>query len=347
MIDDKVDFGTTEAELVVQVVGLCNNIDIARMWKDNGIAEEFIATPTTCKNITVTNCSGKYASEIQPSGGDNIRFKGLHGGSGNPGGNTGWEDAYTACYGNSIYDGFQSDTEGTIACLMINPGAVADETTITAGNPLFFKDGDLDMHSGDVIEFEQSYFAKGHTGFSGKYTTSIGTSSWFANEWSKVTLDFQYQLEGGSWNGSWLDVRTASNWTGITGNIEEGIKLKFRFTATGTQTSMSMLLIDTTTTLADQRDNFYPIDQVGYDFELTGLQNGTEVRMYKVSDDSELTGVENSSGGKFTDFLNFAGDVLVVIHHIDYQYISFNYTLTGSDVSIPIQQQFDSTYKNS
>jgi len=83
--------------------------------------------------------------DFQPSGGANTRFKGLHGGAGKPGGSTGWEDAYVGSYGNQFHDGFQSDTEGTIACLMITPSTIADQTVIIAGNPLFFKDGDLRM----------------------------------------------------------------------------------------------------------------------------------------------------------------------------------------------------------
>ncbi len=304
MIDDKVPF-LADSEHAVYISGLCDNLNFARMWKGGttSTVEEFILVPTTAKNITVQNCSGEYASEIQPSGGDNIRFKGLHGGSGTPGGATGWEDTYVGSYGNSVYDGFRSDTVGTIACLMITPGAVGNDVTITAGNPLFFKDGDLNMLSGDVIEFEQSYFAKGHTGFSGTYSATSGTSGWNANEWGNVDLEFQWMLEGGSWNGSWLDVRTPSNWTGITGDIEEGVKLKFRFTATGTQNDMSMLLIDTTTTLADQQTNLYPIDQDEVTLQLKAVTAsgtpivGARIRVTKdVGGAVVLSGTTNALG---------------------------------------------------
>jgi len=304
MIDDKIDLGV-DGEYVVQVNGLCDRIDVARLWfnKSSTVTEEFCVVPTTAKTVLVQNCSSKYAAEVQPSGGANTRFKGLHGGSGTPGGSTSWEDQYVGSYGNSFHDGFRSDTVGTIACLMITPSSIADQTTIIAGNPLFFKDGDLNMSNGDIIEFEMDYFAKGHTGFSGTYTATTGTSSWGANEWSNVTLDFQYQLEGGSWNGTWLNVRTASNWTGITGDIEEGVKLKFRFTATGTQNDMSMLLIDTTTTLTAQKDNFYPIDQdtVTVQIKVTTADgtpiNGARVYITKdIGGDVVLEGLTNSSG---------------------------------------------------
>jgi len=354
MIDDKVGFGS-DGEYAVAIGGLCNDIDVARMWKDLGITEEFILTPTTCKNILVQNCSGKYASEIQASGGDNIRFKGLHGGSGNPGSGTGWEDGLPASYGNSFHDGFRSDTVGTLACLMITPSALNDETNITAGNPLFFKDGDLNMKNGDIIEFEMGYFAKGHTGFSGTYTATTGSSGWNANEWNNVTLDFQWMLDGGSWSGSWLDVRTPANWTGISGAIEAGFKLKFRFTATGTRNDMSMLLIDTTTTLTDQKDNFYPIDQNDVTITITVLDDATglpiesaNVQLYDTSDYSTviLSGTTNASGVVSAPY-NYLTDVLVEgwVRQTDlasFDYVSKNIsgaiTLSGLTLSIRLSR---------
>ena len=297
MIDEKIDLGAS-GEYVFSITGLCDKIDIARCWfnKTSTVVEEFCVVPTTVKEIIVQNCGSKYLAEIQPSGGGNTKFKGLHGGAGTPGAGTGWEDAYIGSYGNSFHDGFRSDTVGTIACLMIAPSLAVDETNVTAGNPLFFKDGDLNMSSGDVIEFEMNYFAKGHTGFSGTYTATTQTSVWNANEWANVTLDFQYQLEGSSWNGTWLDVRTASNWTGITGDIEKGVKLKHRFTATGTQNDMSMLLIDTTTTIADQKANFYPIDQIETTFTLNNVVVGSRYWIYDIDNTTVLTtGIASTS----------------------------------------------------
>jgi len=303
MIDDKVDLGV-DGELAVSLSGLGDRIDIARCWfdKSSTVTEEFITVLTTYKSVLVQNCSNKYLAEVQPSGGANTRFKGLHGGAGKPGGSTGWEDAYVGSYGNQFHDGFQSDTEGTIACLMITPSAIADQTTIVAGNPLFFKDGDLNMANGDIIEFTQDYFALGHTGFSGKYSATTGTSGWFANEWSNVTLEFQYDV-GSGWNGTWLNTRTPANLTGIIINPSVGVKLKHRFTATGNQNDMSMLLIDTTTTLTAQKDNFYPIDQDTITVQVKcTTADGTPIsgaRVYLTKDvggDVILNGTTNASG---------------------------------------------------
>ncbi len=303
MIDDRIDLGTM-GRSVVTASGLCNGIDVARCWfdKTTTITEEFIVVPTTAKNVIVQNCSSKYLAEVQISGTD-TKFKGISGGPGAVSSTTGWEDALVGSYGRSIHDAFESDTTGTVACVMITPSPDINDTTITAGNPLFYKDGDLDMVSGDVIEFEQGYFMKGHTGFTGAYTAATGAASRGANEWGKVDLAFQWMLDGGSWNGTWLDVRTPANLTGITGNIEGGIKFKFRFTATGTQGSMSMLLINSTTTLAAQSDNLYAIDQDTVTLQIKATKaDGSPIvgaRVYVTKDVGGavvLEGLTNASG---------------------------------------------------
>jgi len=350
-VHNKVSFGV-DGERLVYLAGICSDIDIARLWADDGIGGtggNVTVAPVTVKNILVQNCSAKYASEIQLTGNDGILFKGVHGGSGNVSSNTGWEDALAASYGHNIHDCFKSDTLGVLGVVMITPSATVNETTIIAGNPLFYKDGDLDMVDGDVIEFEQSYFMQGHTGFNGNYTAAVGTCTLGNNEWGNIDLAFQYQFKGGAWNGTWLDVRTVSNWTGISGDIAEGIKFKFRFSATGTQTSMSMLLMETTTTLEAQSTNLYPIDQQEVTITLTGLHDDTEVRIYKVEDGIEISGVEYTVGD-FVDTIFYPGtdfDVNIIIHNEEYQYIRLeNITITENNLTIPIQQVFDTTYLN-
>lgn len=348
MIDDKVSLGV-DGEYAVNIAGLCANVDIARVWKTDGVTEECILIPTTAKDVTIQNCSGKYASEIQASGGDNIRLKGLHGGSGTFGGAIGWEDALLACYGNSTHDGFQSDTNGSLACLMITPSTTTNETTIIAGNPRFFKDGDLDMTAGDIVEFTQGYFAKGHTGFTGNFTASTGTAGYFADEWGNVTLEFQWQLDGGSWNGTWLDVRVPANLTAITGAIEAGIKFKYRFTATGTQSSMSGLLIDTTTSLTAQKNNMYKIDQVEstFTFTISPAITSYEWRIYTVDTKGSLAGSVEVAGQESATLSTqsytypFVGDVSIAVQIIsqpdqDYEEETRFYTLSSNDQSVSI-----------
>ena len=79
---------------------------------------------------------------------------------------------------------------------------------------------------------------------------------------------------------------------------------------------------------------------------VTGIADNTEVRVYKESDDTELIGIENSTGGSFSADCSYVGNIYIVVHHLDYQYIRIEYTLAGINAIIPVQQQADSTYRN-
>lgn len=311
MLTDKVAFGS-DAEYLLGLNGFCDDLSIARCYKTGGATLPIAPGSVTSKGLRILNCSGTYASQVHLRAADDLLCSGIHGASGTPGGATGIEDWIQPGYGRNIHDGFRSDTVGWIVAVMVKPlSAGVDQTTITAGAPWFNKGGDLNMVNGDVIEFEQDHWSYGHTGFSGTYSAVTGAAAWNANEWTNTTLDFQYALkaDGGAWNGSWLDVRTAGNWTGITGDIEEGVKLKFRFTATGTESAMSMLIIDTTTTLADQAANLYPIDQVEVAVTVTAKDSSDasvveDARVRLVADaggdlaegTSILAGLTNASG---------------------------------------------------
>jgi hypothetical protein len=80
---------------------------------------------------------------------------------------------------------------------------------------------------------------------------------------------------------------------------------------------------------------------------LTGLQDGTEVRVYDAGDGSVIDGIESTSGGSFA-FSDQAGNVVYIrIFHIDYEPADItNYTIPGSATSVPIQQRFDRNYSN-
>jgi hypothetical protein len=82
---------------------------------------------------------------------------------------------------------------------------------------------------------------------------------------------------------------------------------------------------------------------------LTGLQNGTEIRILSAGTETELAGVENVTGGSFSWGYEYnPGDqVDIVIHHTDYEYIRLtNVALTPLGLSIPINQRFDRNYSN-
>ena len=78
---------------------------------------------------------------------------------------------------------------------------------------------------------------------------------------------------------------------------------------------------------------------------LTGLQVNSEIRVYAAGTLTELAGVENSTT-VFTASINEAL-VDIVIFNVEYVPIKLKNIDLNSDVSLPIQQQFDRNYENS
>ena len=81
----------------------------------------------------------------------------------------------------------------------------------------------------------------------------------------------------------------------------------------------------------------------------TGLQPGTEVRVFRTSDGVELAGTE-SSGTSFSYPYEWDGadlQVDIVLHHVSYLPIRFSGQYLGSGgLSIPVQQSLDRQYEN-
>lgn len=101
--------------------------------------------------------------------------------------------------------------------------------------------------------------------------------------------------------------------------------------------------------MTDDAGNTYT-PPVQYTFTITGLVTDSEVRIY--TDDAnrtELAGTDSSSTS-FSYNYQYGGtdtQIYVVIHHVDYEYISLDGTdiaLSNANQSIPVQQQFDRNY---
>ena len=77
---------------------------------------------------------------------------------------------------------------------------------------------------------------------------------------------------------------------------------------------------------------------------LTGLQPNTEVRIYEVGTENEITGIENVTGS-YSAFL-LVSEVDISIVSLQYENIRLENINTTIDVSLPIQQVFDRQYEN-
>lgn len=348
-IDDKYDneSQTIQGEEFASVSGFCSDITFSRCWQNRGSPNEFVILAAgTTKNLTVLNCSAEYSGELEPNA-INTSFRGIHGGSGSLGTTTGLETDYPGTNGAHFGDCFESNTKGYIFYRNV-PGNTDYPVTVTSGSPTFTKDGDVDVALGDQWEVDMGYVAFGHTSFSGVISTTRNatTADEGVDNWTAVDIDFQYDT-GSGYNGTWLDLRTPSNLTSITGMVD-GIRLKLRFTATTSQTNGEAIAIHTTTTLADQAANLHPIDQTIATLTLSGLVPDTEVRIY--ASGVEITGIESVVGTTFSYTYTHSGvdvPLIIVIHSLEQlnQRIE-GVSLTDSNQTIPIQQIQDRQYEN-
>ena len=84
----------------------------------------------------------------------------------------------------------------------------------------------------------------------------------------------------------------------------------------------------------------------------TGMKDNTEVRVYKVSDGSEVAGIEDATAGS-PDNRSFAWSassglaVNYILHSLAYETIRVNsFTVPGSNTSVSIQQRIDRNFSN-
>ena len=81
---------------------------------------------------------------------------------------------------------------------------------------------------------------------------------------------------------------------------------------------------------------------------LTGIKDGTEVRVYETSTGNELgTGVENLTGGTFVyTYNNESKNIYFVLVNLNYQVVRLDLVQSGTPLIIPIQQIVDRVYSN-
>ncbi len=85
---------------------------------------------------------------------------------------------------------------------------------------------------------------------------------------------------------------------------------------------------------------------------IKGLKTGTEIRIYKDSDNSYLDGTESTTTSdgegayKFDYAYSSAVTVYIKVMHVNYIYQKITYILSGGDADLPVQQQVDRNYSN-
>ena len=187
--------------------------------------------------------------------------------------------------------------------------------------------------------------------------------------WVSMADPADYTIGASNKLGSIKDKITGTFMTNVSGTNTTAILHNFK------QRIIPQLLIDLTTTtrqaypdgfyrgvrVVDENDNPYPgftamqsDDGTSYvpptyrTLTLNGIKSGSEIRLYKESDMSELAGVESFSNTVFEYTYLYSLDVpvVLVIFALGYTPVYLNLTLQNQNSSIPIQQLIDRNYLN-
>lgn len=255
----------------------------------------------------------------------------------------------TAVYGTHFYDCFDSNISGKIG-IFFNEKTTETESSnsyVISGNSKFNSLGSLLLlNSGDSITYTWPYFILGYSGFmnvSGRGFFSAG---------SNLLNAHRYEFDLNTGNGfSDIFLPISGNLTGYRFSPTVGVKPRFRFTATSGNSSnaLSAFYVQGMTDINTRLSAIYPLESVAASLNLTNLIAGTEIRVFRTSDDVELTGIESSSTSFTYDYTWEGTDinVYIVIHSLGYVPVRYtNQTLGRNGLNIEVQQQIDRTYFN-
>lgn len=249
----------------------------------------------------------------------------------------------------NTYDGFNAaGTAGQVGCVF-QKETTPKVFTFVAGSPVLRGNGQLHMPNlNDEVHITWDYFIKGHSSLQNVAAT-IRTSVASATP-ASTNITVYYDIDNGSgFSGTWK-LATGANLSGETINVA-GFKPKFRLVTTTANAGnlVSIFYISTTTSQAAINANHYPIRPTIATVTISPVVDNSEVRIYAAGTQTDIAGIENTSGGSFSYTYEHTGDfnVDIQVMHNNYEYIKiFNVTLTDTDSTIPIQQVPDNLYYN-
>lgn len=320
------------------------NIRYQRIYVDNNIRTGLILTINSDKLVKLENISGgRYvnsamAIHLQLDSGLNSLMHGVVTGADSVAANL-------SVYGTHFKDIFLGNTRGRYVLACNEPTSETSAYfTMVAGTQKFNSAGGILIGAvGDQAVWEDMYYRKGFTAF--ENTTPTMTGGTIGN----YTLEYDIDInDGNGFTGSYQTL-SGANLSIEPIDPEDGFKLKIRITTlTANLTAITFLRIDMVSTASAQEDNLYPLDE--YEIELTGLQIGSEVRVYKGTNASnavEIGGIESTTSSIFSLNHFYGGeDGYIVVFATGYQAWRYELTFPNSDTSIPVQQIYDRQYSN-
>jgi hypothetical protein len=337
----KID-GGARATTPINLAGITANCLFQRIYYTNVNSTQVFSILNSVADVTFENCGSDYNDEIELDA-SRVIAKGIHGGSGAPDSSTGVEGDDVNVLATIFLDYFKSDTTGAVGLIFQDRGQKhLGDVEIVSGTPIWNGLGDLLMRtSGDQVIYTFPYLIKGHTGFANLAIQTAGVNATTNHTW-------EYDIDTGSgFSGSWSTINGA-NLSAETISAS-GFRFKVRITCTITNTGNAIkgFAARTTTTLAAQEANFYPLSDAA--LTLTGLQTGSEVRAYLGTDPStaiEIGGSETTTT-TFTFRQTYVGqEGYITILSLGFLNLKIPITYLDTDVSIPVQQQRDRQYLN-
>lgn len=323
---------TTRSGYLYSDTGLSKNIKVQRCWVQN-LRTGLYNSTNTSQNIRMQNCYNVDASLTQGPNWYNSTVRGNRQNSGTV------PTGFTHVDGMHFYDAFTSDTTARAFLVLTEMStSTAGSYVVNSGTPKFTSTGVVVMASiGDQITWTWSYFILGWSSLTTTAMTGTNTAS---------NYTYEYDLDKGSgFSGTWKSLTNANlaAETGISPTI--GFKPRVRITCTiaASNNQVSSLVINGTTTLAQQNAALYPLDAIG--LTLTSVLFGSDVVVYDAGTTTVLDTGDSISGTSYTYGYLVPRAVDIGIFKAGFlPYFIRNYQLSTTPTSIPVAQVADRSY---
>jgi len=346
------NFGTRST--MISAAGLGANTPVS-VWSSGGnnqrnkVQRAYLTPTRTSALVTINSDYGNEFYDVYGDFADVVTIAGINEKVKKYGGTT-TTTGQTSVYGTHFYDVFTADTSGHLVLAFNEPTATSlPYITTVAGTPVFTSTGSVIMAAvNDEIIWEQDYYTLGVTALTNSAPLVTGTNVAYSSGplWGNHNIYYQLDPGTGVYGGSWKNF-TAANLSGETVSASVGFRLKIRIVcATAATTNLvTFIRILTTSTLAAQRDNLYPLDLTT--LTLTGLVTGSDIVVLDAGTETERVNVNSHSGTTYPFIYSTTGNVDIGVFKTGYvPFYIRNYPLTTQAASVPVAQIVDRNYSN-
>jgi hypothetical protein len=250
--------------------------------------------------------------------------------------------AQTSCYGTHFHDYFVSNTVGRVAIVMnekTTDSLSSFSYNSVAGNPKFTSTGGLYMPVvGDSVQFDWSYYVKGHTSFANSAAVMAGGTI--------GNYSLEYAIDKGDGLFSSYKTLNGANLSAEIGiDPAIGFRLSIKITTSTTNTGViTSLYVITNTTDSLQGSSLHPSDT--YKLNFTGLKYGSDVVILTINTTDKLGEVQDLAAFDWEFEYENPQYVDIGIHKPGYVPLYIRaFELTANNTTLPIAQVVDRNYQ--